>query len=94
MLPVEWRESARADLRDIITFIADHNPDAAERLNTLVEHVAERLSQFPYLHRPGRVADTREAVVHPNYVLIYRVGASRIEILAVVHARQQYPTVG
>jgi plasmid stabilization system protein ParE len=34
---------------------------------------------------------TREAVAHPNYLLIYRVGDGVVEILAVLHTRQQYP---
>jgi toxin ParE1/3/4 len=37
------------------------------------------------------VASTREAVVHPNYILIYGVSADAVEIIAVVHSRQQYP---
>ena len=43
------------------------------------------------MHRPGRVTDTREAIVTPNYVMIYRVALDAIEILAVKHTRQQYP---
>jgi toxin ParE1/3/4 len=30
-------------------------------------------------------------VVHPNYIVIYRVCPAFIEIVNVVHARQQYP---
>jgi toxin ParE1/3/4 len=30
-------------------------------------------------------------VIHPNYILIYRVTDAAIEILALIHARQQYP---
>ena len=41
-------------------------------------------------HRPARVPGTREAIVHPNYILVYRVGET-IDILAVLHSRQQYP---
>ena len=44
----------------------------------------------PYIHRPGRRPGKREAIVHPNYILVYRVGAA-IDILAVLKARQQYP---
>lgn len=91
MFPIEWRDSARADLRDIITYVADRNPDAAARLNLVIEHAAERLSQFPYMHRTGRTPHTREVVVHPNYILIYRVSATQVEILNVVHSRRQYP---
>jgi len=43
------------------------------------------------MFRRGRRPNTREAVVHPNYILIYRVGAEAIEILAVLHTRQEYP---
>jgi len=33
----------------------------------------------------------REIVAHPNYIVLYRVAAERIEIVTIVHARQQYP---
>jgi len=90
VLPLVWRAEARADLLAIITYIADRNVPAAERLHAAIEHTAEQLPAHPYIHRPGRVAGTREAVVHPNYILVYRV-ADAIEVLAVLHARQQYP---
>ena len=35
-------------------------------------------------------ARTREIVVHPNYLVVYRV-TDRIEIVTVLHARQEYP---
>jgi toxin ParE1/3/4 len=90
MLPLVWRAEARADLIEIITYIAERNLSAAERLQGAIVHTAELLPEHPYIHRPGRVAGTREAVIHPNYILIYRV-ADMIEVLAVLHARQQYP---
>ena len=91
MLRLAWSASALDDLERIVDYIAGRNPDAAERLQAAIEHTAEQLPNFPYLYRPGRVAGTREAVVHPNYILIYRVGSEAVDILAVVHARQQYP---
>jgi len=42
-------------------------------------------------HRRGRVAGTHEFVSHPNYVLVYRRTLELVEVLSVVHARQQYP---
>ena len=91
MLTIKWRDEARSDLRQIITFIAQHNPDAAERLNATIEFAAERLTAYPKMHRAGRLSDTREAVVHPNYILVYRVGETMIEIINVMHTRRQYP---
>ena len=88
---VIWRERAREDVRTIIDYISDRNPTAALRLTDLFAHVAEQLVYHPQLHRTGRVPDTREAIVTPNYILVYRVGAEAIEILNVKHPRQQYP---
>jgi toxin ParE1/3/4 len=59
-------------------------------LGAAILHTTNRIAKHPYLYRPGRVAGTREAVIHPNYLLVYRV-TETIEILAILHARQQYP---
>lgn len=91
MLTLTWRDSARADLRSIISYISEHNRPAADRLLERIMACADRLPDFPYIHRAGRVPGTREAVVHPNYILIYRVTADVVEITNVLHTRQQYP---
>jgi len=88
---VVWRAKAREEARAIIDYIADRNTTAAVRLANLFEHTAERLADHPYMYRAGRAPDTREAIVTPNYILIYRVGADVIEIVNVKHTRQQYP---
>lgn len=90
MLPLVWTDEATHDLLDSLDYIAARNPVAADRLNAAIRHTAETLPAHPYLYRPGRVAGTREAVVHPNYILVHRV-VETIEVLAVLHARQQYP---
>ena len=90
-LAVIWSDDATADFLDILDYIAERNVAAADRLEALVQHAADRLPDHPYMHRPGRVPGTREAIVHPNYILVYRVGADAIDILAMLHARQQYP---
>lgn len=91
MLPVSWSAEALADLEQILGYIAERNPAAADRLLAIAADTAERLSEHPYLYRPGRVAGTREAVIHPNYIIVYRVGPSVVDILSVLHARQAYP---
>lgn len=90
-LLIEWNLSARADLATIIGFIAEQNTYAARALKAQIEAAPLPLSDHPYLGRAGRVPGTRELLAHPNYWLIYQVTASTVEILAVVHARQQYP---
>lgn len=91
MLSLVWTEAALDDLDTIITFIAEDNPGAAERLQSAIEACAEHLPAHPFMYRTGRVPGTREAVVHPNYLLIYEVHVEIVEIMRVVHSRQEYP---
>ena len=87
---VEWNPIARAALRTILDFISERNAIAAQDLYDSIATATEALSQHPYLYRLGRVPGTRELVVHPNYIVVYRV-SNAIEILNVLHSRQQYP---
>ena len=64
---------------------------AAEALHAVILRTVEGLPSAPYLFRAGRVIGTRECVVHPNYVVIYLVGTDAIDVLRVLHARQEYP---
>ncbi|WP_208759524.1 type II toxin-antitoxin system RelE/ParE family toxin [Sphingobium fuliginis] len=91
MLSLIWHDDALDDLEGIIDFIEGHNPAAARRIGNAIRETAERLPDYPYMYRIGRVPGTREALITPNYVLVYRAGADVIEILAVLHTRQQYP---
>ena len=87
---VEWRPEARAELWQILNYIGDRHLVAANELHQAIEAATSALPQHPYLYRFGRVPGTREIVVHPNYLVVYRV-TDRIEIVAVLHARQEYP---
>lgn len=88
---VRWSDEATTDLVEIIDYIDQRNALAAQGLLAAVIQSAENLPQMPYLFRPGRVAGTREHVVHPNYIVVYQVGNDVIDILRVLHSRQQYP---
>lgn len=91
MLSVNWKLDAQDDLATIIDYIEQRNDSAARELQAAIVHAAENLPAMPYLFRPGREPGTRECVVHPNYILVYRVGKDAIEVLRVLHSRQQYP---
>ena len=91
MLRLEWTDEAANDLELIVDYISDFNLEAALRLRQRLLSCAERLPDYPYIFPRGRVPGTREALAHPNYILIYRVGGDAVEILGVIHARQQYP---
>lgn len=89
---LEWRPQASADLMDIVAYIADDDPDAAQALKDEIEVKAAKLPRNPKLHkRSQRVKGTREVVIRGNYVLFYRETPTLIEIMNVVHARRQWP---
>lgn len=91
MLSIAWADEARADLLGIVRYVAERNPSAAVQLGRTIEQSTWALPQNPYLFkRSERMAGCREIVVNQNYILIYRVGEV-IEVLRVVHARQEYP---
>ena len=93
---IEWRPMAREDLRAIVRHIGKDNPTRAQSFGQELRDKTKPLAQHPALGRQGRpgLPDwLREIVVHPNYIVFYRVlaEARTIEILRVKHAAQQTP---
>ncbi len=82
---------ALADRDAIMVHIGADNPAAAIELDLEFEAKAEMARTRPTLYKPGRVKGTREIVVRPNYVMVYRVVAGDVEVLRVLHAAQQWP---
>jgi toxin ParE1/3/4 len=58
---------------------------------TALKPVPNAWPTTPFMHRTGRAPGTREAVVHPNYIVIYEVGSDSVTIRSVIHSRRQYP---
>ncbi len=91
MRPILWKTTATADLARIVTYLAERSPRSAREIRQRIKNAVLTLARHPHLYRPGRVRGTREIVVHPNYVIVYRDSRLRIEILNVLHARQRFP---
>lgn len=91
ILKLLWTRLAAQDRRDIRTYIARHNPAAALALDLSISDSTARLSTHPALGREGRVAGTRELVIHPNYVVVYDLTADCVRVLRLLHARRQWP---
>ena len=90
-LLLSWKRKALGDRRRIMAYIAKDNPAAAVKLDLQIEEKAEKAAQSPMLYRAGRVAGTREAVVTKNYVIVYQVTKTHVEVLRVLHTSQQWP---
>lgn len=87
---------ARNDLRTIVQYIGKDNPTRANSFGKELRDKTKPLAQHPELGRQGRpgLPDyLRELVVHPNYIVFYRVLAESrtVQILRVKHAAQQTP---
>lgn len=86
-----WTPEATQDREGIYEYIEADNPVAALDLDELIRDKANSLIEHPKRCKPGRAPGTREMVVHPNYVMVYRIQGDNVEILRVLHARQQWP---
>jgi toxin ParE1/3/4 len=82
---------AMRDRERIMDYIAKDNPAAALKLDELITQKAAQLVAQPTLYRIGRKRGTREMVVHPNYLVIYRTHNGNVEILRVKHAARKSP---
>jgi toxin ParE1/3/4 len=91
LLDLIWETDARSQLGDALAYISKFNQAAAFRLKALIDERLEQTRSFPAVGRLGRVKGTRELIVHPNYVVIYQVTGTAIDVIRVLHARQRYP---
>lgn len=82
-----WRPRAEQDLQAIIEWIGRDSPQRALSFGKELQSKALRLRENPLLYRVGRITGTREMVLHPNYVLIYRILGDVVEVLRIKHVK-------
>jgi len=89
-LPLRWTEQAAEQLGSIAEYISLTSPVYAEQV---VDRIVLRLRQAQDFPESGRHVpeagqlEVREVIERP-YRLLYRVRPTVIEVLAIVHARQ------
>ncbi|MBX9406525.1 type II toxin-antitoxin system RelE/ParE family toxin [Pseudomonas baetica] len=86
-----WRQEALDDRDRIMDRISQDNPEAAADLDEVFESKGEVARKRPTLYRRGRVEGTREIVAASNYVIVYTIKDECVEVLRIMHARQQWP---
>jgi addiction module RelE/StbE family toxin len=91
-LKLKWTRRALHQLKEAQDYISRDNPDAA---NDVAKHIAQAthlLLTQPQLGRMGRVKGTREWVVNKTpYLLAYTVENNTLQILSVIHSKQDWP---
>jgi addiction module RelE/StbE family toxin len=90
-MAVRWTKRALASLAAISAYIARDNPTRATTFVQEIRAKTQVLAEFPAIGRPGRVAGTRELVVHENYIVPYRARGEQVDILTVQHVAKRWP---
>ena len=93
MRAVDWSETAIDPYESAIDYLAERNPDAAERLAERTQTTIEGLARRP-IGRPGQREGTYEkSVLRTAYLVIYSlVGGSdgQLRILRIYHTAQDW----
>lgn len=85
-----FKKRAVRHLEQIHDYIAEDNPAAAKRVIERITRGIDRLSIFPMSGRRGIIKGTRLlAVPDVPYIVVHRVRAGTVEILAVLHTARQ-----
>ena len=89
-MKLRWSQRALADLQRLADrMAADDKPLAAQAFVEAIADRVARLEEFPLLGRQGRLDDTRELLVHKNYLVSYRLRADEVQLLQVWHMARE-----
>ena len=94
MLSVVRTDQAETDLAEILDYLEERDPQAAERLATAIDDRRSLLSQLPLMGRTREeVGPGLRSVVIEQYVLFYRVTATAVEVLRTLHGDRDIDTI-
>ena len=89
---VIWSIPAKQDLKKIYDYIARDSKYYAEKVSQDILERSEKLNEFPQI---GRIVPEigevhiREVIVY-SYRLIYEISSDKIEVLALIHCKQDF----
>jgi toxin ParE1/3/4 len=91
-MQVRWTEDAASDLQEIVAFIANFSPAAAQRVAKTIHDASESLASFPHRGRIGYEPATRELVLAgTGHIITYEVVRDAVFVLRIEHGSQQRP---
>ncbi|MBU2494043.1 MAG: type II toxin-antitoxin system RelE/ParE family toxin [Bacteroidetes bacterium] len=88
---------AEEDFTDIVSFIEDENPTAAETIANKIEKNLELLSQNPKLGRIPRDEEIKNLgyryIIVQNYIIFYTIEERTIFIHRILHGARNYKSI-
>ena len=88
---------AEEDFTEIVSFIADENPTAAEAIADQIEKNLELLSENPKLGRIPRDEEIRNLgyryIIVQNYIIFYTIEKRTIFIHRILHGARNYKSL-
>jgi plasmid stabilization system protein ParE len=85
-----WTRAAQADVARIDDFYFPLSPEFADRLGEAAFRAASFLAEHPRAGSPFRAGTRKWRVASFDFVLIYRIVPSGIEILRMRHASENW----
>ncbi|PKB89073.1 addiction module toxin RelE [Ewingella americana] len=86
-----WKPMVLEDRERIFDWLSAQNVQAAIALDDEFDIFAERVCIDPLIYRESRVAGLREAVIWPNYIMIYQIRGVELHIVRIIHHVQRWP---
>ncbi len=91
-LKLKWTRRALRQLLDAQEYIARENPAAAKHVIERIAAAAGRLLHHPRMGRAGRITGTHELIVNRTpYFIVYVLVNDTVQILRVLHSKQDWP---
>jgi toxin ParE1/3/4 len=93
MFKVEWTNEAEQDLETVLTYYLEvAGPRVANAIYIRVKEQVGSLKLFPHRCRPGRVAGSKEYVLHRlPYIAVVDIGHDTVSVLNFIHTARKYP---
>lgn len=94
-MKIFWTDTAVEHLSAIYSYIAQNSPQYAQQIIDRITRRSQQIADFPLSGRVVREFTTKQIreVIEGSYRIIYYIKPEQIEVLAVLHGKQQVKSV-
>jgi toxin ParE1/3/4 len=94
VLPVAWTSQSKRDYREIIEYLDEHSPKAADRFADAIALKTRLLSTSPRMGRArNELHPGVRSIVVGKYLIFYRIGSTAVEILRILYGGRDLSSI-